>query len=170
VELQALKGLAYCPQWGLSLDFVPHVTSSGEVRWHRTAKAARFDFIYRPIDFEPDSDKRQAWAVSPAATPQELEEDLVRVAALTLEHVDRFFRGVKRIEDLPALYAEHRARPAAGLPFNAFPQQILAQAFVSARCGLPEATALLEQYIGWLELPSETARRLRELQDATRAG
>ena len=33
VELQALKGACYAPAWGLSLDFVPHLTAKGEVRW-----------------------------------------------------------------------------------------------------------------------------------------
>lgn len=64
VELQALKGLSYCPQWRLSLDFVPHITGGGKVRWHRTAKSARLDLVYRPIDFEPSSADTREWAVS----------------------------------------------------------------------------------------------------------
>ena len=37
-----LKGGALAPQWGFSLDFVPHL-SGGKVKWHRTEKSASFD-------------------------------------------------------------------------------------------------------------------------------
>ena len=37
-----LKGGALAPQWGFSLDFVPHL-SGGKVKWHRTEKSALFD-------------------------------------------------------------------------------------------------------------------------------
>jgi hypothetical protein len=169
-ELQALKGLSYCPQWGLSLDFVPHVTGRGEIRWHRTAKAARFDFVYRPIDFEATRADTREWAVSPLATPQELEEDLRRVAMLTVRDASLLFDRAVRVEDLPALYREHRARPAVGLPFAAFPQQVLAEAFVAARCCLSSASPLLEEYFASYDVPAEPARKLRELLEEARGG
>jgi hypothetical protein len=41
-RLQQLKGVSLCAQFGLSLDFVPHVSGS-QVRWHRTPKFAILD-------------------------------------------------------------------------------------------------------------------------------
>src|SRR5262245_63517673 len=40
--LRQWKGGALAPAWGLSLDFVPHVSGS-RLRWHRTVKSARLD-------------------------------------------------------------------------------------------------------------------------------
>lgn len=170
VELQALKGVSYCPQWGLSLDFVPHLTGSGEVRWHRTPKAARFDFVYRPIDFERTNAGSREWGVSPLATRQELQEDLERVTALTVRDSGLLFGRAVRVEDLPAMYREHRARSAVGLPFASFPQQVLAEAFVAARCNLPNASALLEAYLASYEVPAEAAQKLRSLMEDARGG
>jgi hypothetical protein len=75
-----------------------------------------------------------------------------------------------RVEDLPALYIEHRARPAAGLPFEAFPQQVLAEAFVAARCQLTNASALLEDYLRSYDVPGVVAERLRKLLEDVRGG
>lgn len=38
-----LKGYRFVPSWFVSLDFVPHVTDAGQVRWHRTEKSALAD-------------------------------------------------------------------------------------------------------------------------------
>lgn len=54
--------------WGFSLDFVPHVTTGGETKWHRTPKSARFDLVYRPIDYAALDSERRDWDVSPFAT------------------------------------------------------------------------------------------------------
>lgn len=37
-----LKGGVIAPQWGYSLDFVPHLVA-GKMQWHRTEKSAIFD-------------------------------------------------------------------------------------------------------------------------------
>lgn len=170
VELEALKATSYCPQWSLSLDCVPHLTGRGEIRCHRTARTARFDLVYRPIDLADTRADAREWAVSPLATRQELEADLQRVAAKTPREARRLFDRATRVDDLPALYVEHRARPAAGLPFAAFPQQALAEAFVAARCRLPKASALLEDYLAVCEVPAATAGKLRLLlEDERRA-
>lgn len=36
----------YAPAYGISLDFVPHI-SSGSLKWHRTVKSARYDLNFR---------------------------------------------------------------------------------------------------------------------------
>lgn len=42
---QQLKGGVIAPQWGYSIDFVPHIAAK-RVAWHRTPKAARFDLFF----------------------------------------------------------------------------------------------------------------------------
>jgi hypothetical protein len=163
VELQALKGLSYCPMWGLSLDFVPHVTGSGQVRWHRTAKSARFDLVYRPVDYELNDEASRQWAVSPFATRDELAHDLRCVTALTTAQSAPFWERARALDDLPELYADQRARENHGLPFDCFSQQRLAQAFVLARCGRPEARECLREYVVAYQVEPEAARRLHEL-------
>lgn len=46
-KLELLKGAGLDFAWGLSLDFVPHVSGS-RVKWHRTPKTAMLDLGVRP--------------------------------------------------------------------------------------------------------------------------
>jgi hypothetical protein len=64
-SLLAMKGGYFSPCWGFSLDFVPHVSGSS-VRWHRTAKVARFDLCYDPVDYTTDAG---GWLVPSLAGP-----------------------------------------------------------------------------------------------------
>jgi hypothetical protein len=111
LEVQALKGVSYSPMWGFSLDFVPHVTANGETKWHRTPKSARFDFVYRPIDHAPLASETRDWDFSPVATPEELQEDLVRVTRMVMAEAVPFWERVRGIEDLIAVYREYRSSP-----------------------------------------------------------
>ena len=169
VELQALKGLSYCPVWGFSLDFVPHVTTAGEAKWHRTTKSARFDFMYWPIDFAPTGSDARDWSASVMATREELQDDLARVTRMVVAEAMPFLDRIQVVEDLPSLYREHRLRPSVGLPLTCFPQQALASAFVLARCGHDGAANALAEYIQAYDVAPETARRLQELLAATTA-
>ena len=147
LEVQALKGVSYTPVWGFSLDFVPHVTTGGDTKWHRTPKSARFDFMYRPIDYEPLSAETNDWCASPLATREELQEDLARVTRMVVARAMPFWQRVRGIEDLPSVYREHRSRAAVGLPFASFPQQVLASAFVLAKTGDDAGRQELAEYI-----------------------
>jgi hypothetical protein len=162
VEMEALKGTSYCPMWGFSLDFVPHVTGGGRIKWHRTPKSARFDLVYRPIDFASGDEARE-WDTSPLATQEELADDVSRVAALVRANALPFLNAVQRVGDLPSFYREHRARPALGLPFGAFPQQFLAHAFVLARFGDPTASEILDEYLHLTDADSDVANELKRL-------
>jgi hypothetical protein len=163
LEVQALKGMSYCPKWGLSLDFVPHVTTAGETKWHRTPKSARFDLVYWPIDYAPLSSGSRDWSLSPLATREELEDDIGRVTRLVIAHAIPFWEGVRGVEDLPRVYREHRSRPSVGLSFANFPEQVLAYSFVLARCGDAAARNELAEYIRAYDVPPETAKRLEAL-------
>ena len=160
LELQALKGTAYSPAWGFSLDFVPHVTSGGDTKWHRTPKSARFDLMYWSIDAVPPPSETTDWNMSPIATREELEDDLARVTRLVIAQALPFFERVRAVEDLPSLYRERRT---LGLPFASFPQQVLASAFVLARCSDPAARQELVEYIRAYDVPPATAQKLEAL-------
>jgi len=163
LELQALKGMSYCPMWGISLDFVPHVTQRGDIKWHRSAKSARFDLVYRPIDFAPTPAASRDWSASPFATRAEVDEDLARVTRLVLAQALPFWDGISGGGDLPRVYRDHRRRTGVGLPFESFPQQCLAEAFVYARCGDAAAQSALDDYVRAFETRPETRKGLEEL-------
>lgn len=166
LAIQAGKGVSYSPTWGFSLDFVPHVTTSGEVKWHRTAKSARFDLAYWPTDYVPLASETREWDVSPVATPEELQEDLSRVTRLIMAQAIPFWERVRGIEDLLAVFREHRDHPS-GLPFVSFPQQALASAFVLAKCRDAASRAELAEYSRAHDVAPETAKRLEELLEQT---
>jgi hypothetical protein len=169
IELEALKGMSYCPMWGFSLDFVPHVTSRGDVKWHRSAKSARFDLVYRPIDYVPDRSASRDWSASPFATRAEVQDDLDRVTRLVLKEALPFWDAVSGVRDLPHTYRAHRHRAAVGCPFDSFPQQCLALAFVLARSADGEAQATLSEYLRAFEVPLKAAARLEELLEEAAA-
>ena len=163
LELQALKGVAYSPAWGFSLDFVPHVTSGGDTKWHRTPKSARFDLVYWPTDTVPQPSDTSDWNMSPVATREELDDDLARVTRLVIAQALPFFERVRAVEDLPSLYRARWSRPSLCLPFASFPQQDLASAFVLAKCGDAAARQELAEYIRTYDVAPATAQRLEEL-------
>jgi hypothetical protein len=160
--IQAGKGVSYSPMWGLSLDFVPHVTTSGEIEWHRTAKSARFDLEYRPTEDAPLASETPEWDVSPVSTPDELQEDLSRVTRLIMAQAIPFWERVRGTEDLPTVYREQRSRQSANLPFVSLSQQALASTFVLAKSGDAAGRAELAEYIRMPDLAPDTAKRLEE--------
>ena len=162
IELGALKGSCYAPAWGLSLDFVPHLTAKGEGRWHRTAKQARFDLVHRPLDYAATAEENREWTLGSMATRPELAEDLARVTRLTLAEAPRLWDRVRAPEDLPGIYDEYARRPATGLPFRSYPPQVLAHAFVKARAGL-DGRAALAEFVREYDVPAAAARKLEAL-------
>jgi hypothetical protein len=169
LKIQAGKGVSYSPMWGFSLDFVPHVTTGGDIKWHRTSKSARFDFMYRPIDYEPLSKETNDWCASPLATREELQEDVARVTRMVVAHAIPFWLRVRGIEDLPSVYREHRSRPSVGLPFASFPQQVLASAFVLAKTGDGAGRQELAEYLRAYDVAPETAKKLEALLEQAMA-
>lgn len=169
LEIQAGKGVSYSPMWGFSLDFVPHVTRSGEIKWHRTAKSARFDLEYQPTEDAPLASETRDWDVSPVATPDELQEDLSRVTRLIMAKAIPFWERVRGIEDLPAVYRQQRIRQSANLPFVSFAQQALASAFVLAKSGDGDGRSELAEYIRAHDVAPETAKKLEELLEQAMA-
>jgi hypothetical protein len=120
------KGGVIAPSWGLSLDFVPHVSGS-RLRWHRTPKSAmldlRVDSRDRALDLPyhrgSEPVRLGASRVAEAASEQALE--LWNSARSEAELLPAFRRVAR-------YYAAH-----SGLDFYAFVQHPLALAVLYAR-------------------------------------
>jgi len=162
-ELQPLKGASYTPRWGLSFDFVPHLTDRGEVRWHRTLKNTRFDLACRPIDHEPSDTRRRGWYTTLFLAPERLAADLRRLADLAIPEAARWWASVKDEDDLPAAFEARRSLPAIGIPFESYTQEYLAFAFVLASAGDSRAGGVLEECMAALETPAPSRKRLEQL-------
>lgn len=163
-ELGAGKGASHFPDWGFSLDFVPHVVGRA-VRWHDSPMEARFDLR-----------GATPWTLG---TPDEIGVtshwglDGARGQALAnlprwLELARVGWKSVRRESDLLDLFAarmrSHQRRNAWDLPFSCIRQHPLAYAFVLARAGQKRnAARWFQTYLRHENLHDSTTRRLREL-------
>jgi hypothetical protein len=160
-SLKQWKGGALAPAWGLSLDFVPHI-SGGSVNWHRTVKSARMDLTYDPR--EPALDMSYIRGADQVA---QKSTDVLR-AAVSQAH--RFWSSARSISELPqAFECVKRHLSTSGLGFYNYTQHPVAYAFVLARTG--NANAAREELDRFLSsCRSEVTReRLRELLAAADA-
>jgi hypothetical protein len=163
VELQARKGASHGVTWGLSLDFVPNVSSSGKVSWHRSPKAAVLDLEYNPMDYERDT---RPWGLSRFATAEELVGDATGLAVRARAASRAFFLPLTRVEAVLAAFEEKERRPSLRLAARNYPRHFLASAFAAARSGnRPEAARRLAEHLERQHLSSTAAEVLRELLD-----
>lgn len=82
-EIVPMKGASYVPTWGISLDFVPHI-SGGKLAWHRTEKSARMDLVYDPVDF--DASWRERACIGSFHGPEGTLSDAQRVLTAAIQH------------------------------------------------------------------------------------
>jgi len=134
VALQGLK-TEYVPAWGVSLDFVPHL-SGGNVGWHRTPKSARFDLSYQPLDYDEDL---RPWEISRFATAEELRIEARVFASRVSDSAVRFLEPLTSATVLLEAFEAKRNRRSLRLAFEHYPQEMLSYAFVLARAGHAEA-------------------------------
>ena len=65
LKLQALKGGAYVPCWGVSLGFMPH-TWKPKAKFHPSIKGSRLDLFERPKPIKRS--KRELWEIGSIST------------------------------------------------------------------------------------------------------
>jgi hypothetical protein len=158
------KGGKVAPRWGVSLDFVPHI-SGGKIKWHRTAKSAMCDLNVDARD--PALDLSYMYGTGPI-------ED--RAAQVVLEAVRRardFWDRTRGISDLPRAIDWLRTYLSGpGLGFYNYVQHPLAVAFVCAINHQPaQAVTELENFIERSPLHHDLEERLRQLlRDITTEG
>lgn len=150
------KGGAIAPIWGVSLDFVPHI-SGAKVKWHRTAKSAMPDLVVDARD--------RALDMPYHAGPEPIRERAFEVVSNAVIRAREFWDRSRRIADLPAAFDWLRSYlSTGGLGFYNYVQHPIAHAFVLSATGrLADANSELERFIGRAELTAELAAKLRAL-------
>lgn len=122
------KGGVVAPSWGVSLDFVPHV-SRHTVKWHRTEKSAGFDLIHDADDRVLEMSFHHGTKDIAARAPE--------VFRLALERADLFWGSARTIADLPDAFAA--LKQESGERFYMRTPHALAYAFSLAKNGQREA-------------------------------
>jgi hypothetical protein len=131
VRLGALKGAAYSPIWGISLDYVPHVAGRGTVKWHRTDKSARLDLTYDTVDHESD----RGWDLSAFSSAAEFSDRCRAMGPRLVRAVESFLAPLTSDVAIREAFEAKRTRPTTRFGFENYYQNVLAYAFTLARVG-----------------------------------
>lgn len=163
-RLEQFKGAALDFAWGLSLDFVPHVSGS-HVKWHRTPKAAMLDLGVRPRRPRGNSGLTYLWGVAPLRSRIESAIEEVRPKA------EKFWASATVLPELPAVFDAVRNyyNASPGFGFYNFVQHPIAFAFTLAKVGrLGEALIEIERFCHLRDSPAIESR-IREMLSAADA-
>lgn len=146
-EIVPMKGASYVPTWGLSLDFVPHI-SGAKLAWHRTEKSARMDLVYDPVDF--DASWRERACIGSFHGPEGTLTDSQRVLPAAIQQALDWLNPVRDIASAleRAEFLRTADRPGDRFGFANYVQQPLAYAFLLARSGSREDA--LKALDGWI--------------------
>ena len=156
--------------WGLSLNFVPHITGGVEnVRWHRTPKSAYRDLSYSGFGRTP----QLGWFVRATLGEEELRRSALLTRSEMLPRAMRFFESITEFHDLEAIFQDQQIPNEYGLTLDTKTQVSLAYSFYLARSGQEQKA---RQYMSrWFARNSaayrgETAEKISELfEDAVRS-
>lgn len=149
------KGGKLAPRWGLSLDFVPHI-SGGRIKWHRTPKSAVFDLCVDARDRVLDMPYIQG--IDP------ISKIAGAVASEAITRARAFWDSARSIPDLLVAFDWLKRYLSTGLGFDNYVQHPIALAFVLALNGrVVEGQSELERFIHRGRLDSEEATQLRQL-------
>jgi hypothetical protein len=136
IELSALKGLGRSPRWGVSLQYVPHIAGN-KLSWHRSARGARIDLGYDPLDYYNPLDMTAVdWRISPFA--DDVAQRAALVAGLVVERAMPWLDAAADPEQLVAAFKREEVRQAVRFNFDNYVQYRLAFAFTLARLGQAE--------------------------------
>jgi hypothetical protein len=173
IQINAIKGYSFAPVWFISLDPVPHVTGSGQVKWHRTAASVRPDLLVDPFD-EPNAYDIDTLVVSGMQTATDAKEAIKRSTRLAVHHATSWFDRIGDLPSLISLYEEARSRPVERFGMDNYTQWRLSFAFVLKAAGYD---VLAEEEFGlWVErcgrdIPVDAIDELRaHLGSLPRAG
>lgn len=156
VRMMHWKGARSTPQWGYSLDHVPHFdTAFKRLSWHRTNKSAMLDVFPLYQDFSRYQLSRFARPEDHAGSLQELTPKIIR-------EITAFFAAGSGDEVLLEILARsegYRADDVIG--FWNWQQLPLAYAFTLNRCGkTQQANQVLEAYLDKHEVAPEGRQQL----------
>lgn len=134
VHIWTLKAGQYLPVGSLSVGVVPHVTSTGAVGWHRTAKNVRADLSLDPQS-DPDDAQYRRFLVHTINPETSMEAEFERSASAMIERADPWFARVSDLASLIPLFDEEDRLPRVFSFFSGGCQTLLARAFVNAGVG-----------------------------------
>jgi len=118
--------------WGLSLNFVPHLTGGvGALRWHRTVKSARADLRYSGFGRNP----LPGWSIVATQGEAELRRSAMVTRTEMLPRAMSLFESVRSLRDLGGLFRLQERPNDWGWTLSMFPQVHLAYAFYLAKTG-----------------------------------
>lgn len=168
LERYGSTGWGIAANFGLSLDFVPHV-AAGTVKWHRTAKSARYDLRVNT--------KSRWLGVTTFENLATIQEEVDFMMPRALKMACGFWEQAKSIEEVANRFDWSEGRFLRSwkhkLPYSAFIKPSPADAFLAAKLGChSKAVRLLDE---WLEteritqkyeinpeVPSKLQKLLRE--------
>jgi hypothetical protein len=104
------------------------------MRWHRTAKSARFDHCYDPEDYEVPKRKKPLH-ISFLGGAETARADVQRICLEALPEAEAFFATANDLADLPAMFEAKRTRPFVRFGFDNYIQEPMAYAFTLAKLG-----------------------------------
>jgi len=134
VHIWQLKAGSYLPVGSLSVGTVPHVTSSGAVAWHRTARTVRPDLSLDPQS-DPDDAQYRRFLIHTIHPEPSVEAEFERSASAMMELADPWFARVSDLASLIPLFDDLDRAPRAWSFFSNSRQTLLARAFVLAGTG-----------------------------------
>ncbi len=153
------------PAWGLSLDFVPHI-SGNSLKWHRTNKSARFD-IHIDWRRKPwDQCRSMGWDLMYIHGPDALNKKAKRTIPRVVKRSMKFWGKFSSVESLvdAVEYMRRYYDKRRGLGFYNYAQAPLAAAIVLAKAGARvQAQAELDMYIERSRPNESCTLRLREM-------
>ena len=146
VGIASLKGYSFMPGWSISLDFVPHVTTSGRIAWHRTAEQHRADLGVDPLD-DPERLPADRLMIRGMGRRDAVHRGLKRSAAIAVDLAEAWFSRISDVASLIPLFEEAERQCNERFGFDNYVQHRLAFAFVLARTGdLDRARAELDRW------------------------
>jgi hypothetical protein len=124
------KGAAIAPGWGLSLDFVPHV-SARKIAWHRTPKSACSDIGVEADEIPEVRDQTSMYYTAGPVHIANHAEGVVSAVAPIAEQFWDSFRTTDRLLEAVE-YSKALSRGGMRAQLN------LAEAFINGHFGDPE--------------------------------
>ncbi len=157
VTIMHWKGATSTPQWGYSLDYVPHFNNSyNNIFWHRTNKSAMIDVFPFYFDFSK-------YLLSRFTTPKEHTQKLESFTPLIIQDLNEFYDLGSDTNDLVNILEKSEAYNASGLGFWNWVQLPLAYAFTLNKIGNSQkANEFIDKYLSKHDIAPKARAKLIE--------
>ena len=149
--------------WGLSLNFVPHITNGVEnIRWHRTAKSALQDISHSGFGRKP----QPGWSIQTTRGEENLRDSAELTRREMLPKALKYFDSIRGFQDLSSKFEEAARANDWGWTLEMRPQLHLSYAFYLAKSGREnEAKQMMSAWLSrnFNVFRSETLEKISQL-------